>query len=234
MKVAIMQPYFMPYLGYFQLINAVDTFLFFDQVHFIKKGWINRNRILVQQKDYLFTIPLVDVSQNKLIKETFIDEKSYPQWKAKFLKTITQAYKNAPYFDTTLSLLETILNHKTEQISELAMYSVLQIAKLLSIKTDFKTSTTIASILPSGKVEKLLFLCKMLNATEYVNPIKGQALYKKEAFLEAQINLHFLKSNRIQYPQFNHEYVADLSMIDVLMFNAPETISQYLKEYELV
>ncbi len=233
MKVAIMQPYFMPYLGYFQLVNAVDTFLFFDQVHFIKKGWINRNRILVQQQDFLFSIPLVNVSQNKLIKDTFIDEKSYLQWKTKFLKTIIQAYKNAPYFDTTASLLETILNHKTERISELAMYSVQQTFKLLSIQKEFNTTSTIASTLPSGKVEKILYLCKQLNASEYINPIKGQTLYQKEQFLEAQISLQFLKSKPIQYPQFNHEFIADLSMIDVLMFNTPETITEYLKAYEL-
>ncbi len=234
MKVAIMQPYFMPYLGYFQLVNAVDTFLFFDQVHFIKKGWINRNRILVQQQDFLFTIPLVNVSQNKLIKDTFIDENAYPQWKTKFLKTIIQAYKNAPYLDTIFSLLETILNNKTERISELAMYSVQQTFELLSIKKEFKTASTIVSTLPSGKVEKILYLCKQLNASEYINPIKGQTLYQKEKFLEAQINLQFLKSKPIQYPQFNHEFISDLSMIDVLMFNTQETITEYLKAYELV
>ena len=194
MKVAIMQPYFMPYLGYFQLVNAVDTFLFFDQVHFIKKGWINRNeavRKLQNVQYFLFTIPLVNVSQNKLIKDTFIDENAYPQWKTKFLKTIIQAYKNAPYLDTIFSLLETILNNKTERISELAMYSVQQTFELLSIKKEFKTASTIVSTLPSGKVEKILYLCKQLNAFEYINPIKGQTLIKKKNFLKPKSTFNF-------------------------------------------
>src|SRR5690606_3799363 len=99
MKIAIMQPYLFPYLGYFQLINAVETFVFYDDVNFIKRGWINRNQILVDNKAALFTVPLKKASQNKLINEIdmAIDEK----WLSQFFKTIEQNYKNAPYFDDT-------------------------------------------------------------------------------------------------------------------------------------
>lgn len=103
MKIAVMQPYLFPYIGYFQLLNAVDMFVVFDDVNFIKKGWINRNNILVNRQKYLFTVPLKDASQNKLIKEVQIADDG---WQEKFLKTVAQSYKKAEFFDEAFALIE--------------------------------------------------------------------------------------------------------------------------------
>src|SRR5687768_6232595 len=110
MKLAIMQPYFLPYLGYYQLVNAVDTFVFFDDVNFIKKGWIHRNQVLVNGEAHKFTIPLKDASQNKKIYEVHLSD--YAAWRDSFLKIIDFNYKKAPYYENTRELLAKILFQK--------------------------------------------------------------------------------------------------------------------------
>ena len=113
MKVAIMQPYFFPYIGYFQLINLVDVFVVYDDVNYIKKGWINRNNILINKKSFLFSLPLQNMSQNKLINEIFLVEDT--NWRISLLNTIQITYKNAPYFDEVYSLIEEIISYKINQ-----------------------------------------------------------------------------------------------------------------------
>src|SRR5690606_22549366 len=134
-KLAIMQPYIFPYIGYFQLIDAVDSFVFYDDVNFIKRGWINRNQILIDGEAVLFSIPLKKASQNKLINEieTFIDEK----WVSQFYKTIEQNYKNAPFFNETFQILKKIFEMGHTQISALAIESVLQVSRYLQLNTQF-------------------------------------------------------------------------------------------------
>src|SRR5690554_5438915 len=124
MRIAVMQPYLFPYIGYFQLIQAVDKFVFYDDVNFIKKGWINRNRILINNKDLSFSVPLNKVSQNKTINETFLNLDTFEEWKEKFIKTIGQNYKKAPYFDGVSEVINNILNTKCNTISDLAIESV--------------------------------------------------------------------------------------------------------------
>ena len=139
MKVAIMQPYFLPYLGYFQLVGAVDTFVFFDDVNFIKKGWINRNNVLIDNKAHLFTIPLKKVSQNKMINETCISD--YPAWKKQFIQLVETGYKKAPFYNEIYEWLQELLNRKDfELVSELAAESIISVAKLLGLNTRFMCS----------------------------------------------------------------------------------------------
>lgn len=232
MKIAIMQPYVLPYIGYFQLINAVDKFVIYDDVNFIKKGWINRNNFLSNGKIHRFTIPLVNASQNRLIKDTYISKNN--EWEADLLDTISNSYRKAPYFDVVFSVIKQILTHYEDNISNYNYNAMVLISKYLEIKTKFLFSSELNKDNLLKGSTKILDICKVLNATDYINPIGGLDLYSKENFLKEKIELKFLKSNVIAYKQFGDEFVPWLSIIDILMFNSKTEVKKLLNEYTLV
>ncbi|PWK26581.1 WbqC-like protein [Arcicella aurantiaca] len=232
MKLAIMQPYIFPYIGYFQLINAVDKFVIYDDVNFINRGWINRNRILVNGKDSLFTIPLKDASQNKLIDE--IDVNWDAAWKNKFLKTIEQSYKKAPFYKEGLEIIEKTFNVEELNTSNVIFNNLKVICEYLDIKTELVPSSTIYQNTDLKAQERILDICLQEKANHYINPIGGLELYDKAYFESKNLKLNFIKAKPVVYSQFKNEFVPWLSMIDVLMFNSKEKIQEFLKEYELV
>ncbi len=230
MKLAIMQPYFFPYIGYFQLVRVVDKFLFYDDVSFINRGWINRNRILINGKANYITVNLQGASQNKLINEIGIVDN-----RKKLKKTILQAYRKAPYFGQVWSSIEVVFDYKTESISELAAYSVIKSCEYLGIIPNFEfSSLKYADTINLRKEDRLIEICKHNNSSEYINPIGGTDLYTKAVFAEYGINLHFLKTNPIQYRQFGEVFIPNLSIIDVMMFNTIEQIHEMLDNFELI
>jgi len=232
MKIAIMQPYIFPYIGYFQLINAVDKFVIYDDVNYIKKGWINRNNFLSNGKIHRFTIPLINASQNRLIKDTQISKTE--NWEADLLNTISNSYKKAPYFDLAFSLIKEILTQNQDNIAKYNYSALLVISKYLEIKTEFSFSSELNKNNVLKGSAKIVDICKVLNATDYINPIGGLDLYSKESFLKEKIELKFLKSNIIEYKQFEDEFIPWLSIIDVLMFNSKNEVKNLLNEYTLV
>ena len=232
MKIGIMQPYIFPYIGYFQLINAVDKFILYDDVNFINKGWINRNRMLNNGKDSLFSIPLKEASQNKLINEIEVNWDS--AWKSKFLKTLEQCYKKTPFYQETLLIIQQTLNVDNEPISKIVEHNLRLICKYLDIKTEIVSSSAIYQNSHLKAQERILAICLQEKATQYINPIGGLELYDKDFFEAQNIQLNFIKSKLIQYPQFKNEFVPWLSMIDVLMFNSKEEIISFINNYELV
>jgi hypothetical protein len=232
MKIAIMQPYFLPYIGYFQLLNAVDKFVILDDVNFIKRGWINRNRILVNGKAHLFTIPLKEASQNKLIKDIGISREA--NWRNKFLKTIEMNYKSAPFFDTVFPMINKIISSDETLISKFIIKGLIEIMEYLSIKTKLIRTSTIYENHHLKAVEKIIDICRKENATLYINPVGGLNLYSKERFEEDGIKLNFITARPITYKQFRNEFVPWLSIIDVLMFNSKESINEYLNNYEFL
>jgi hypothetical protein len=232
MKLGIMQPYIFPYIGYFQLINAVDKFIIFDDVNYIKKGWINRNRILLNGQEFMITIPLDKASQNKLICE--IDLSPDDKWKTKLLKTINTAYKKAPQFNIAYPLLESIIDFKNRNLSIFTTNSLEQFCNYLDIKTQIISSSLRYKTTHLKGQNKILEICCTEQATIYINPIGGKEIYQKKAFEEKQIKLVFLKSKQIKYDQFRNEFLPFLSIIDLMMFNTKDQISGYLKEYEYV
>lgn len=233
MKIAIMQPYVFPYIGYFQLIQAVDVFVFYDDVHFIKKGFINRNSILLNGIKYPFVIPCKSISQNKLIKdvELFFDERS----KQKFLKTLKQAYKRAPYYDLIFPLIKDfIVKNTSRTISEFAIESVKLVANYLQINTQWSISSlSYTDSRGLAKEERLIQIAKKVQATSYINTIGGKTLYSKTCFERAGLELHFIESEYIVYPQFCNEFVPWLSIIDVMMFQSKEDIGFLLQNYKI-
>lgn len=230
-KIAIMQPYFFPYIGYWQLINAVDIFVLYDDVNFIKKGWINRNNILLNKSKHLITIPLLNVSQNKHINECIIsdDDKIINN----IIKTMNLAYRKAPYYNLVFPTLEKIIKTKGS-ISDLVLKSVLWIKEYLNIDTEIILSSSIGKNNELKGQDKIIEIVKKINGNHYINAIGGQELYDKEIFNNNEIKLNFIKMKEIKYKQFNNEFVPNLSFIDVLMFNSPEEIKNMLGMYELV
>ncbi len=235
MTVAIMQPYIFPYLGYYQLVNAVDTFVFFDDVNYINKGWINRNNILQQDKPLKFTIPLAKASQNRLINE--IEISGYTKWRKDFLKSVEISYKKAPQFSFVFKWLNEFFTKDYLLISELAADSVKEVAKLLELHVIFKNAGSINYKNDSTQngEQKILKLCKIFGAQKYINPKNGTYLYNPDLFNSANIELKFINMHGINYPQFSkEEFIPNLSIIDVMMFNSKNEISQMLCKYDLV
>lgn len=233
MKVAIMQPYFMPYIGYFQLINAVDKFIIYDDVNYIKQGWINRNNILLQGKSHLFTLPLKDASSFKKINEIEINEMLFPKWKKNFFKTI-EAYKKAPFYESVRNILEKIMTFEQAKITDLIYHSLVEICNYIGIQTIIEKSSTVYRNSELERAERLIDICKTENANTYINPLGGQELYDKKYFSNHGIDLFFIKTNKIEYQQFSETFVPWLSIVDIMMFNSPEEINKMLNLYELI
>ncbi len=227
-----MQPYFLPYIGYFQLLKAVDRFVVYDDVHFITRGWINRNNILVSGKAHLFTVPLQDASQNRRINEVSLAPDQ--QWRRKLLKTISQSYQKAPFYSTVFPLIEKITYFETERISDLAVNALVEIRDYLSIGTEIVPGSAVYKNSHLRGQERILDICKQENAERYVNPSGGMDLYSREKFEEENIALFFIQSKPATYPQFGNEFVPWLSILDVLMFNDQNRIHELLDEYVLI
>jgi hypothetical protein len=229
MKLAIMQPYIFPYIGYIQLIAAVDKFVVYDDVTFIKQGWINRNNILLNNKPFLFTIPLVNASSNSLIYNTLLDSRQ--AWKNKLLKTFQQAYRKAPYFSPVYELVERVIMADAETISELATESLLTVVSYLGILTQIQVTSRNYDNQNLTAQDRVLDICRLEQASHYINPIGGQQLYSKSDFLARGIRLDFIKSLDIKYNQFSDPFVPWLSIVDVLMFNSPERTRELIMNY---
>lgn len=229
-KIGIMQPYLFPYIGYFQLIKAADQYVVYDDVQFIKGGWINRNNILINGRKALLTFPLSGASANKKINEIKILKMGLQ----KNLKTISMAYSKAPYRNETIKLLDKIFSSNEDNLAIFIGESIKQICKYLGITTDICYSSELHKDNSLKAEEKVVAICKELGAGMYINAIGGQSLYDKEAFKKVGINLNFLKTLSFEYKQFNQPFTPNLSIIDVMMFNSPEEVNVMLDNYEFV
>jgi hypothetical protein len=229
MRISIMQPYFFPYIGYFQLINAVDLFVIYDDVNFIKGGWINRNRILLNGFSHMFNVPMEGSSSFKNINKIEVGKN-----KEKLLKTFQQAYRKAPFYNEVFPLLTNIIKYKNNNLALFISNSILMISKYLNIKTNIILSSEIDKNNEYKAQEKVISICKILGASEYYNTIGGKDLYSKEMFAENGLTLFFIKSLPITYNQFNNKHIPDLSIIDVMMFNSKETIFDFLNQFVII
>jgi hypothetical protein len=216
MKIAIMQPYFFPYLGYFQLIAAVDKFVIYDDVNYINKGWINRNNILINGKSSLINVPLSGASQNKRIKD--IAPSTEQKWRNSLLKTIEHNYKRAPHFDEVYKMLQGVINSDIGTISEFNYLGIKCVCEYLGITT---------TIIPGSErylnsnlkgQYRILDICQKENAKHYINPTGGMELYNRGVFLNEGVSLSFIKSELTCYKQFKGDFIPALSIIDALMF----------------
>ncbi len=228
MKVAIMQPYFFPYLGYMQLVSAVDKFVFFDDVNFIKKGWIHRNRIRDKAGEVAFSVPLRKASQNNLIKDQALSD-SYADWTSGWLKTLTHCYQKAPRYEEALGLVKKVLSPPIDSISDLAQRSVESVCAYTNLTTEFTRSSDLQYDRTGSGQDKILSICQNLGATSYFNPFNGRELYDPGVFSNAGIELYFMPQTNVNYLQFSSEdFIPNLSVIDALMFVEVEELANFI------
>jgi hypothetical protein len=233
-SVAIMQPYFFPYIGYFQLLSAVNTFVFYDDVDFIKGGWINRNRVLANGQPYLFTLPLKNASSFKKINETEIDSDKFDLWRTKTLRLFEQSYARAPYVAQGLELVNTIFIKEYSDVAQIAKESILTIVNFLGLSTDITLTSSIYENSNLSAQTRVLDICCKEGASVYINAAGGKSLYDKEAFKNVNIDLHFIKPVLEPYPQGKTlTFVPGLSIIDVIMNNSKEDIIKLVSKCEL-
>lgn len=229
--MAIMQPYFFPYLGYYQLVHVADTFVFLDDVNFINKGWINRNQILVQGKSSLFTIPLIGASQNKRINEISVDKGN--KLMDKFFRSLETSYSKSPFFDEVFPIVKNVFD-KGDTISEIAKTSIMDVFGYLGLEKQFIHSSSVFDNHELKGADRLIDIVRKSGSEIYINPPGGRELYDADYFNKNGIELQFLNPTLSYYPQQGGgEFQKGLSMIDVLFNNSKETIMEFVKSGKL-
>lgn len=229
MKGAIMQPYFFPYIGYYQLAYEVEKFVFLDDVTFIKQGYINRNSILMNGRRHEFSVPVSKISSYRRI-----DNHEYTGDFTGFLRLIEQNYKKAPHFPVVMPLIEEVALHHDNNVARKNAASVMSVFKYIGMARDFAFSSNVRLKEGQKGQDRILALCKELEFLKYRNAIGGKNLYSYEAFSAAGIELKFIQSNIQSYTQGNHEFISNLSIIDVLMHCDKPTILKHLSDFSLV
>lgn len=223
-----MQPYLFPYIGYFQLIHAVDAFVVYDDVNYIKSGWINRNYILNKDKKHLITLNLKESSPNKLICQILIGDNH-----SKILKTIKQNYSKAPQFQVVFPIIEDIFKQKEENLARFISYSLHKICSYIGLKPNWHISSELKKNNALRGENKVIAICKELGAAQYINATGGKKIYNQQTFATSGIKLSFIQPIPISYQQFNNPYVSNLSIIDIMMFNDQKQCIKLLKEYNI-
>lgn len=223
LTLAIMQPYFLPYLGYFQLMAKADTFVLYDDVSFINKGWINRNRININGTAHMLTVPLQHASQNKLICEISLSED--PVWRGKALKSIQQAYAKAPQYTRVYPLLENIINNPSQNLAEFLRNSLVLLRDHLKLQTRLIESSRHYGNQALKAQTRIIDICRREKASLYINAVGGQDLYCRADFEEMGLRLAFLQPSLSPYQTGNVAFIPGLSIVDVLMHNDEQTVN---------
>lgn len=229
--VAIMQPYFLPYIGYFQLISCSDVFVVYDNIQYTKKGWINRNRYLVNGRDELFSIPLQKASDSLDVVQRNVAESFAPE---KLVAKITGAYRGAPFFSEGVALFTKAAHCPSQNLFEFLYHSIQVVCQYLGIDTTLLPSSAVSIDHSLRSQERVIAICKALGATRYINPIGGLDLYSGPSFASHHIELEFLKARPFQYQQFGEDFVPWLSILDLIMFNSREALAHQLSEFDLI
>lgn len=226
-----MQPYFFPYLGYFQLIDAADVFVSYDDVAYIPRGWINRNFVLMGCKPLRVTVPVTGASQNVRICDVALS----PQpWQRRFLKTLHHAYGKAPHFQAIYALTETVVSRAHASIAELALDSIRAVLDHLGLRKSLRPTSRGYDNAHLKGAERILDICRIEAASQYVNLPGGRALYDADHFAARDIGLSFVQMEPVRYPQFQCDFVPNLSILDVLMFNDRDAVLEHLRARSLI
>ena len=225
------QPYFLPYIGYFQLINIADRFIIDDTLQYVNKGWINRNRILCNGKIKLFTLPLINISRSNSISNFYLTDFNNEY----FIKLITHSYCKAPFFYDVFPLFKEILSYSQKQLNYFLLNSLQITCDYLGITTPLILNSERNDITDLRKEERVIYLCKSLKAKTCINAIGGQTLYSKENFAKEGITLKFIKPELTPYKQLRtQEFVPALSILDVMMNVPRDEIREMLNHYSLI
>jgi len=232
MKLAIMQPYFLPYVGYFQLINSVDKWVVFDSIQYIRRGWVNRNRILspnIEKQWQYISVPIIAQKRNAFINHTIINNEI--NWHAEIFGKLTY-YKQigAPYYSDVTQLVQKSFDHKFKYLSHLNIELLRSICQYLDIPFDYSICSEqdydFSEV--NGAGDWALEIARQSNADEYINPVGGHSLFNRERFNDAGIRLSFLSTSDFEYHQSKREFVSSLSILDIMMFNSKSQIQSIL------
>lgn len=232
-RIAIMQPYFFPYLGYFQLIQEVDTMVLYDNIEYTKKGWINRNQYLQNGEAKKFSLPLEKASDFLFVDQRHLSQDVWPKHQKTLLAQISNAYRRAPFFEETFDLFQRCIEYPDYNLFNFIQHSIFQINSHLNIDTKIIKSSSLSIDEHLKGQSRVLNICKTLKAKVYVNPIGGTKLYAAEAFNNNNITLKFHEMDKIRYQQFNDSFIGQLSILDVLMFNSVSSTKILLSKYQL-
>ena len=227
-SICINQPYFFPYIGFFQLLHASDKFISLEDVNFIPGGWINRNRILINGKPAYFTVPVEDASQNRPINKTRVHMRS--DIRDELLKKLRISYSRAPYYSDTFMLVRNALSTPSDVIADISMQSILEVCNYIGLRKQFGKSNDETGL---KGADKIIDICRREGVSEYINLPGGKELYSEDRFAGAGIALKFLKPELNEYKQFGNPFVPGLSIIDVLAFNPPERVLEMVSNYSL-
>ena len=230
-----MQPYFFPYLGQFQLINAVDRFILGNDVQYIQYGWINRNRVLKAQEGVQYVImPLVKHSSKELIMN--IKAVEGDEWKIKLLRQLEHYKKRSPYYAATMEVLKECFATAETAVTNINAHFYTVVCRYLGIpfKVEISSEMGFDYTGVDSPNDRVIAMCKQMGATEYLNPPGGTELYSREAFEQNNLKLGFIKPNLKEYNQQRPVFEPGLSIIDVMMFNSPADIQVMLNDFELV
>jgi hypothetical protein len=232
MKLGIMQPYFLPYIGYFHLLASVDQFIVYDNIKYTKKGWISRNRMLLNGTDAMFSLALKKGSDSLDVVER---ELATDFDRTKLINQFKGAYGRAPQFELTYPVLERIVQHDEANLFRYIYHSIVRLSEYLGIETEIRISSEIAIDHELKGQDKVLALCKAAGADTYINTIGGVELYAKDDFRIQGIDLQFIKARPFEYAQFGAPFVPWLSIVDVLMFNSLQVVRERIAtNYELI
>lgn len=232
MKIGIMQPYFFPYIGYWQLINAVDKFVVYDNIQFTKGGWIRRNRILFNGKDKMISIPIKKDSDYLDVNQRFLSE-TFDKERRNIINQINIAYNKAPEFDTVFPLIESAINCGEKNLFDFIYTTIITVIQYLDVDTEIIISSDIKMNHSLRNRDRVLEICKKLQADQYINPIGGTALYSKDDFRSNGTDLKFIETDSFKYEQFENSFIPNLSIIDVMMFNSKDKVKEMLEYYSL-
>ena len=252
MIIAGNQSYYFPFLGYFQLINAVDRFTLYDNLDFSENRWVHHNRIKLRNGNiFTLSVPLINRTSSTLISDlTIFDAEGNRNWRRKTCKTIYDNYLRAPMFRRVFPLLEALINYPVQSVSALNTNSLVEICRYLNIDTTIQSGPDIYADIElrlsdskymeseypdiAKKDARIIEICRHEGADTLYNSMGGVGLYKKEIFLNYGIRVRFLKRKEITYRQPGDGFIPDLSIIDVLMYNDVPTISGMLEDYDLI
>lgn len=232
-KIAMMQPYLFPYLGYFQLISAVDEFVLGDDLQYVKESWINRNRILMNGTDRLISFPLKKGAHRARINERIVSD-DFSSEMDKLLRVLFAAYAKAPFYRKVIPFIEEVIHHPERNLARYAEHSIRRICEYLDIRTPIVTASALEIGDVEDKQDRVIKTAKKLGGETYINFIGGVSLYDFDLFRENGLTLKFHKINDISYRQFDNEFVPMLSIIDVLMFNDVDEVRRKLACYSLL
>jgi hypothetical protein len=227
-----MQPYLLPYIGYFQLLAAVDEFIVYDNIQYTKKGWINRNRLLENGRDAVFTLPITSASDYLDVRDRTIATEFKPQ---AMLQRFASAYGRAPFYAQTKPLLDEVFGHADRNLFGFLEHALHAAAQHLGIDTPIRVSSTVPIDHGLKAEDKVLALCAAAGASTYINSIGGTELYSRERFAADGVELSFLRALPFEYQHKADPFVPSLSIVDVLMHNPLDEVRERLRTgYELI